>query len=127
MMANVVAVELGMSNIEIVAMSNSELKRMIARDLTFSEYLSEMMSEIEQSIISRITPKSNTLAGLSVLNRLNSLGVSSVSYIFSAGVRKPLPAHQPRKLLRATPRAGWLSEHKSAAEFQMPTSKARGR
>lgn len=94
MMANVVAVELGISNIEIVAMSNSELKRMIARDLTFSEYLSEIISEIEQSIISRITPKSNTLAGLSVLNRLNSLGVSSVSYIFSAGVRKPLPAHQ---------------------------------
>lgn len=94
MMANVVAVELGRSSIEIVAMSNSELKRMIARDLTFSEYLSEMMSEIEQSIISRITPKSNTLAGLSVLNRLNSLGVSNVSYIFSAGVRKPLPAHQ---------------------------------
>ena len=78
MMANDVAVALGAKIRAMVERSINELNRIMARALTFREYLSEIMSEKEQSTIANNTPRSNTLAGLSVLKRLNSLGVSRV-------------------------------------------------
>ena len=92
--AKSVAVALGRKNIPTKTSSNRALKRIIARERTLSEYLSEMISVIEQSDITISTPMRRIPAGLIVLKKLNSLGVSIEVYSSLIGVRNPSPAHQ---------------------------------